>query len=111
MPKGKPDILATPKGKIVTLADGKEYQLSPMNLNVLANMEEEFDCNLDELGDIFQRRTTTNFRRFLKILMTENYPDLSLEDVGRLVLIETMEPLFKELQGYLSGKPEEKKKG
>lgn len=91
------DILATPQGKVVTLSDGKQYTLSPMNLNVLANLEDVFDCNLDELQEVFSKRTTTNFRKFLKVMLQENYPELTLEDVGRLVEISQVSTLLSEM--------------
>ena len=78
-------ILTKPKGKKVVLSDGQEYTLSPFNLNTLADMEEAFDCDLQDIQGKLAGKTATSFRKLLYVLLKENYPELTLQDVGRLV--------------------------
>ncbi len=96
------DILATPKGKVVTLADGKEYTLSPFNLNTLANLEETFNCDLGELKGKLTGRTATAFRKLIHVLLMENYPDLTLTDVGSLILMSALKEIMPSLTEALS---------
>jgi len=93
----KKDILATPKGKTFKLADGKEYTLSPFNLNTLANLEEAFDCELEELESKLKKHSATAFRKLLLVLLLEDYPDLTLIDVGKLVSLDKMTDIVAEL--------------
>ena len=99
----KKDILATPKGKAVKLSDGKTYNLSPLNLTTLANLEEEFDCDMDELGAklVASKRTAGAFRGLLWVLLQENYPEISKVDAGKLVEMEQVGGLIKDLLALL----------
>jgi hypothetical protein len=38
-----------PRLDVITLADGKEYQLAPLNINMLVDMEDKFGKSMDEL--------------------------------------------------------------
>ncbi len=97
------DILATPKGKTVTLADGKEYTLAPMNLNTLANMEETFDCDLADLTEKMSGRSASVFRKLLWVLLREDYPDLTIDKVGKLVQLDQMTSVVAEITASLEG--------
>lgn len=101
------DPLATPKGKMVKLSDGKEYQFPPMNLTVMADLEEAFDCDMEELDAIFDRvfgikkeekgkkgkqaatannkRTATDLRKILWVLLQQDNPTITLRETGKLV--------------------------
>ena len=91
------DILTTTRGRKLKLAGGKEYTLAPFNLNTLANLEEEFDCDLENLESKMSKRTATSFRKMLWVLLRENYPDISLSEVGKLVEVEQMTMVVAEL--------------
>ena len=52
MPK---NILGTPEKKTIKLG-GKDYQLSPLNLNVMADIEEGFDCSIDKVGKMLDKK-------------------------------------------------------
>lgn len=95
------DILATPKGRIIKLADDKEYTLAPFNLNTLANLEEAFDCDLDKLEEKLSGRTATAFRKLLWVLLREDYPKMTLIEVGKLVQLDQMTDLVEELTAAL----------
>lgn len=91
------DILATPKGRKITLSDGKKYTLAPFSLTTLADLEEEFDCDMEELPTKLTERTATGFRKFLWVLLRGNYQDMSLHEAGKLVLLEQVTSLIQEL--------------
>ena len=97
------DLLATPKGKTIKLSDGKEYTLAPFTLNTLANLEQEFDCDLEELTAKLAKRAATSFRKLLWVLLREDYPDLTLEGVGKLVELNQMNEVVSELTSALEG--------
>lgn len=95
------DLLATPKGKVIQLADGKEYTLSAFNLNTLANLEEAFDCDLNELQDKLSKRTASGFRKLLWVLLRGNYPDMTLDEAGSLVSLDKVTAITEELSASL----------
>jgi len=100
----KDDILATPKGRTVKLADGKEYTLSPLNMNLLVNLEEAFDCDLDDIeAKMNEGRKATVFRKLLWLFLRDEYPNLSLTDVGKLLQLNQMTEIVKELTEVLEG--------
>jgi len=95
------EILATPKGKTIKLADGEDYTLAPFTLNTLANLEEEFDCDLEELQTKLTKRTATAFRKLLWVLLREEYPDLKIDGVGKLVELSQVSSIVEELTAAL----------
>ena len=97
------DILATPKGRTIKLADGKEYTLAPLTLNTLANLEEAFDCDLEELQSKLAKRGATAFRKLLWVFLRGDYPDLTLVGVGDLVELSQMSEVVTELTAALEG--------
>ncbi len=97
------NILATARGKKIKLADGKEYTLSPYNMNMMADLEEEFDCNLDELGGKLKGRMFGTLRKLLWIFLRENHPDMTLRDAGKLVEMDQVAGILKEITSALSG--------
>lgn len=98
----KEKLLETPKGKVITLADGKDYQLSPLDLNMLCNLEEEFDCDIEDIQvKMMEGRKGNTFRRLLWIFLRAGYPELSKTDIGKLVPLAGMEATLKELMAAL----------
>lgn len=84
------NILVKPTGKEIVLADGKTYMLSPINLNILASLEEEFDCNLDELDKKLAGKQASALRTLLYALLKENNPKLDKKQIGELVTLDNM---------------------
>jgi len=68
------------KGKI-TLADGIEYQLSPLNLNMMAEVEDKFDISIADIGANPRMRM---LRYILWMRLMPNHPELTEEKVGEL---------------------------
>ena len=88
------NILTEASPSVINLSDGKEYMLPAMTLNVLANLETEFDCGIDKLQEQFGNRTATTLRKFLKVLLQENYPGMTLDKVGKLVRMDDLKDLM-----------------
>lgn len=84
------NILTTLKGKEITLADGKVYNLSGINLNVLADLEEELDCSLSEMMDKLNNRVASSLRSLLYVLLKKNHPNLTRDRIGELVTMDNM---------------------
>ena len=68
-------VLSTPERKTIKLGD-KEYRLSPLNLNVMADIEEAFNCSLMKLGRELEKRQAITLRKLIFILLKEEYPDI-----------------------------------
>ena len=87
------NILKYPEGKEIILGDGKTYKLSPFNLNVMLAIEEEFDCNFSEFGNLLvmgKVKEADALRKLLKILLTEKHPELSLSEIGGLITLDNI---------------------
>ncbi len=94
--------MVTPKGKKITLADGNKNTLEHMTLNTLTNLEEEFDCDIEDIQiKMAEGRKAQVFRRLLWIFLKEGYPELTVEDVGRLVALDQVTGLVAELNEAL----------
>ncbi len=100
--------MSTPKGKVITLADGKKYTLAPMNLNTLTNLEDEFDCDIEEVQvKMVTGRKASVFRRLLWVFLKEDHPDLTLKDVGCLVVLDQMADIVADITAALDSLKEE----
>ena len=97
------DVLAIPRGKVIKLADGNEYMMSPYNMNIMANLEEEFDCGLEKLGEKLTDRMFTTLRTILWVLLRDNYPDMTLQEAGKLVEMDQVGDVLKEIMSALNG--------
>lgn len=82
------DILEVEKPKFLRLADGKEYEIPPLNLTTLANMEKTMGFGLGEFTTRLETQTMTTMRALIYGLLKENYPNLTLEGVGKLITLK-----------------------
>ncbi len=78
----KPQAAAAAPTTTLTMADGESYKLT-LNANAFANLEELLGINF--LEGTFRPDSAINIRAFIWACMEEEYPDLSLEDVGALL--------------------------
>lgn len=76
-PLGKKPILDK-----LTLADEKEYVLKPMTVNKYIEVEEKFDQPIAKL--VLEGRLET-ILFILHLRLRDNYPDLTLEQLGELI--------------------------
>ncbi len=95
-------ILSTPEKKTIKLGK-KDYQLSPLNLNVLADIEEAFDCGITELGPKLEKRQATTLRKLVHILLKDQYPDMTLIKIGEFINLSNMAEVSEALAKVLAG--------
>ncbi len=103
----KEDILLIKNPKIVKLADGEEYTLSPLNLNTIAAIEEEFNSSFQEVSNQFWGEETKRFpvlRKLLYIFLRGNHPNLTIDRVGELVEPAQFEEVNKAIISIWIGK-------
>lgn len=81
--KAPKNLALEPKMDKVKLNDGNEYELTPINLNILAELEEKFDKPMEELYE----KSKFGFIRYLLYLrLRGKYPEFDSEKkVGELV--------------------------
>ena len=99
------EILSTPQGGTIKLGD-RELRLSPLNLNVMANIEEEFDCSLREVSKLLvgkDARPLSALRKLLRIFLQEHQPGITLEDIGKLVTRENLSAVTEIVAKGLKG--------
>ena len=96
------NILGTPEKKTIKLGE-KDYQLSPLNLNVMADIEETFGCSLMKLGKELEKRQAITLRKLIHILLREEYPDITLGEIGKSITPSNMPTILKDLAEVLRG--------
>lgn len=112
----------TPPQKII-LADGKEYELTILNLNILGELQEAFALPLDELWELLKKPkegeekkkvklTVKQIRKIMWASLREKYPEMSEEDFGKLMTIDVIsDGAIQKIFGYVfQSKTEEEKK-
>ena len=72
-----------PKIENITLADGKEYALAPLNVNMMADIEEKFDKSISELFSGTMRIKVLRALLFARI--EPGCPDMTEEKLGKLI--------------------------
>ncbi len=84
------DILEKEKPKTITLADGKEYKLPPIDMTTLANIEKTMGFGLGRLQIKLENETMTTMRGLIYALLKEEQPGLDIDKVGRLITLKEM---------------------
>lgn len=79
-----------PKG-IVTLTDGKQYELAPLTANMMIDLEDKFDKSMNEL--LTPPISIKTFRALLYARIHPNYPEITEEQLGELVTLEVLSHL------------------
>lgn len=95
------DELLKDKKRTVKLGD-KEYILSPLNLNVLAGIEQEFSCGLDKLGEKFSKAQASTLRSLVWIFLKDSYPELTKEQIGQMIEVKDIEVISSALAPILT---------
>ena len=77
------DKLMNTKTDTITLADGQEYKLAPVNLNILTEVEDRFDKSI---SDLFSGSVRVGvYKAFLFARIKRNYPDMTEDKLGELI--------------------------
>ena len=82
------NILAEEKPKSITLSDGKEYKLPPIDMTTLANIEKTMGFGLGRLQTKLENETMTTMRALIYALLKEEQPSLDIDKVGRLITLK-----------------------
>lgn len=72
----------------IILADGKEYELAPINANIYAELEDKFGKSTDELFDGKIRFKV--YKALIYLRLHRKYPELTEEQVGDLLTTEAI---------------------
>lgn len=75
------------KLRTITLADGKEYELAQMTLNILIQIEDKFEKSY---FDLVNSRRMNHIRYIVYLRLKGQYPELTEEKVGELVTVDVL---------------------
>jgi hypothetical protein len=87
------NILSEGKPQSIKLADGKEYILPALDLTTLANIEQTMGFSLGKIKEKITEQAAGTLRQIVFALLKENYPDVTIEDAGKLVTFNEMREL------------------
>lgn len=96
------NVMAKEKPKFLTLADGKEYEIPPIDLTTLANIETTMGFGLGKLQVKMVDETASTLRLVVYALLKETNPKLELEAVGRLITFDVMKNVSDVLSKVLA---------
>lgn len=86
------NLAQSPKIDKAILADGKEYELAPVNINILADLEDKFDI---PFGELMGSGRIKPLRYLIYLRLKPNYPDITEEEVGKLIDINVLTKIIK----------------
>ena len=84
------NILAEEKPKSITLSDGKEYKLPPIDMTTLANIEKTMGFGLGRLQTKLENETMTTMRILIYALLKEEQSELDIDEMGHLITLKEM---------------------
>ena len=96
------NILAGAKPKTIKLGDGKDYTLPPSDLTTLANVEESLGFGMSQMQERMQAKTVITIRAVLCALLKETYPEMTAEQLGRLIPLAELPNVMKLVGDYFS---------
>jgi hypothetical protein len=96
------NILEEAKPKTLTLADGKEYKLPPIDMTTLANMEKTMGFGLGRLGHKLELETITTIRMLIYALIKENYPEADIDSIGRAITLREMKAIAETISEIMA---------
>lgn len=100
----KKKLTKEPTTYYLTLLDGKQYKLPILNLNMLADLEDEFELGLNEISKLQQERPASSLKRILYALLHRGYPDITRDKVAGLIDMNNLESASETIAKALSGK-------
>jgi hypothetical protein len=84
------DLMIEEKSRKITLADGKEYELPPINMTTLANIEKTMGIGGKSLVEKMNSEPMSTLRLFAYAILKESVPSLTVEDVGKLITLKEL---------------------
>ena len=92
---GEPKLTQQAKLESITLADGKEYQLAPLTVNLMADLEDQFDKPISELFSGSVRMKVLRALFFAR--MKPNYLDMTEQRLGDLMTSDVLADMKEKL--------------
>jgi len=96
------NILAEEKPKSITLSDGKEYKLPPIDMTTLANIEKTMGFGLGKLQSKLEDETITTMRSIIYALLKEVQPNLDIDEVGHLITLKEMSSISETISEIMA---------
>lgn len=90
------------KVRKIKLGD-QEYELPRCSVNILEEMEDEFDCSSVDIPELLQKRMAGTLKRLLWVLLRKKYPEMTPEIIGDLVDTGNLEHVSNEVGSVLGG--------
>lgn len=84
-----------PKVRTITLGT-RSFTLSPLNLNTLEAIEEEFG-GIQQMTDRLNKKPIATIKKMLFIFLKDSQPEITPSEIGRLVVYTDIERITKEL--------------
>lgn len=89
------NLAAAPKLNKVTLADGKVYELANLDLNMLCEFEDAYPDKA--AADLIGTGKLKYIRYLILLRLKPNYPDMTIEQVGKLITLDVLINIRKDL--------------
>ena len=89
----KDSLANTAPIETITLTDGKEYTLSPLDLNMLCEVERRFP-DVEPITKILDGKMST-IRLVLWLRLRDKYPEVTEESIGKLVSWQILTDIMK----------------
>ena len=102
MVKKEVNILEEEKPKSITLSDGKEYKLPPIDMTTLANIEKTMGFGLGRLQTKLENETMTTMRSLIYALLREEQPSLDIDKVGRLITLKEISSISETISEIMA---------
>ena len=78
------DALTAKDKKHIVKIEGKEYELAPINWNVLSGIETELSCSVVDLIPMLQKSIYKSTLTLVWVMLRDKYPYLTKEDIGKV---------------------------
>jgi hypothetical protein len=96
------DVLTSKDKKYIVKIEGKEYELAPVNWNVLSGIEEELQCNFIELIPLLQKSIYKSTLTLAWVMLRDKYPELTKEEIGKVTNHEEIMGMTSAVTSILS---------
>ena len=85
------NLARQPELNKITLNDGKEYELEPMNINILVSAEDKFNKPFPQIMDDAQKGYIRVIRYLLWMRIKNKYPEVDTEEkLGSMLDLDVM---------------------
>jgi len=95
------ELLKSNEPKFIRLGN-RDFEVPPLNLNILSEIEAEFGCSLTQLGDRFEKAQASTLRSLVWILVKLNKPEITKEQVGELIMLTDLETVSNQVEMILT---------